>query len=254
MKKEDVNGLELNKGLKLSIFENELFGDVRFVLIDGKLYAVANDILRALDYAESGWRTTISRKCKGVTKCNVLTKGGNQQMNMISQGDIYRLVGGSHLPNAEQFESWVFDTILPTLESDGMYIKGEENTKTEKELLKIAEENLERKMMRKFGKGIRRDFTDTLESNWEIKNPMQYATYTDQLINIPVLGIKSSEYKKKNELPKKSLIRDYVDDESLERIIKQEQDVATLIDFGLDYTKVKELVQNRVDRKVNLKN
>ena len=53
---------------KLSIItkESELFGQVRFTIIDEKEYAVGIDVAKALGYADAS--KTISTKCKGVTK------------------------------------------------------------------------------------------------------------------------------------------------------------------------------------------
>ena len=34
---------------------------------------------------------------------------------------MYRLVGGSHLPAAQRFESWIYDIVLPTIRKHGMY-------------------------------------------------------------------------------------------------------------------------------------
>ena len=109
---------------ELMNFNNELFGEIRFIDKEGKIYAVANDILKALGYAEGNWRTTLSRKCRkeGVAKCNVLTNGGNQKVNCIDEGNIYRLITGSKLPSAEKFESWVMDEVLPQIRQTGGYI------------------------------------------------------------------------------------------------------------------------------------
>ena len=107
---------------QVTIFENNLFGEVRFTEIEGKPYAVANDILEALGYSKGSWRTTLNRKCKGVTKCNILTNGGKQEINLIPEGDIYRLIVGSKLPQAQKFEKWVFDEVLPQIRKTGGYI------------------------------------------------------------------------------------------------------------------------------------
>jgi len=48
---------------ELLIFNNEKFGQVRTVMIDNKPYAVANDIARALGYAEP--KNAVARHCKG---------------------------------------------------------------------------------------------------------------------------------------------------------------------------------------------
>jgi BRO family, N-terminal domain. len=62
---------------------NPLFGEVRFMGIEGKPYALANDVLRTLGYKKGNWSTTLSRKCnpKGVAKCSILTNGGSQMQH-----------------------------------------------------------------------------------------------------------------------------------------------------------------------------
>ncbi|MDS1004982.1 BRO family protein [Clostridium sporogenes] len=109
----------------LQIFKNQDFGMVRMTEINSKPYAVANDVLKALGYAEGSWRTTLSRKCKGVTKCNGLKVNG-VEVNLIPEGDIYRLITGSHLLSAEKFEIWVFDEVLPTIRKTGGYVASED--------------------------------------------------------------------------------------------------------------------------------
>lgn len=43
------------------------------------------------------------------------------EVNVIPEGDIYRLVSHSELPSAEKFETWVCDDVLPTIRKHGMY-------------------------------------------------------------------------------------------------------------------------------------
>ena len=42
-------------------------------------------------------------------------------VSLITEGDMYRLIVNSKLPNAEKFESWVFDEVIPTLRETGEY-------------------------------------------------------------------------------------------------------------------------------------
>lgn len=131
----------------LQIFKNQEFGMVRMTEINNKPYAVANDVLKALGYAEGSWRTTLSRKCKGVTKCNGLKINGIE-VNLIPEGDIYRLITGSHLPKAEKFESWVFDEVLPQIRQTGGYIPTNKDETEEDILAKailIAQKTIENK-------------------------------------------------------------------------------------------------------------
>lgn len=43
-------------------------------------------------------------------------------MLFIPEGDVYRLIARSKLPEAEKFEKWVFDEVLPTIRKTGGYI------------------------------------------------------------------------------------------------------------------------------------
>ena len=42
-------------------------------------------------------------------------------MSFIPEGDVYRLIVGSKLPAAEKFETWLFDTVVPSIRKYGMY-------------------------------------------------------------------------------------------------------------------------------------
>lgn len=108
---------------ELRIFENPEFGNVRTMEIDGKPYFVANDVAKALGYAIP--KDAVARHCKGALKHRYLTDGGEQEVKIIPEGDIYRLVIKSQLPNAEKFERWVFDDVLPTIRKHGLYAMDE---------------------------------------------------------------------------------------------------------------------------------
>ncbi len=108
----------------VQIFENDLFGKVRFVEKNGKQFAVASDVAKALGYKNS--RKAINDHCRRVEKgwCNDSVHR-RIEVNIIPEGDIYRLVARSELPQAEKFESWIFDEVLPTIRKHGVYITDE---------------------------------------------------------------------------------------------------------------------------------
>ena len=110
----------MSKELNIITKESELFGEVRFAIIDEKEYAVGIDVAKALGYADAS--KTISTKCKGVTKMVIPTSGGNQKTSLIPESDIYRLIFGSKLESAEKFQDWVFDEVLPSIRKHGAYI------------------------------------------------------------------------------------------------------------------------------------
>jgi prophage antirepressor-like protein len=104
---------------ELKVFQNEMFGSVRMVNVDGKPYAVANDVAIALGYAKPN--NAINTHCKATLKQGILTNGGNQEMVLIPQGDILRLAVKCNLEGAEKFESWIFDEVVPSVINNGMY-------------------------------------------------------------------------------------------------------------------------------------
>ena len=110
---------------ELKIFENEEFGKIRTVEIDGKPYFSASDVANALGYANP--RKAIIDHCKGVTKCDTPTNSGVQSINFIPEGDIYRLIIRSKLPSADKFEKWVFDEVIPSIRKNGGYIANQES-------------------------------------------------------------------------------------------------------------------------------
>mgnify|MGYP005766760445 CR=1 FL=1 len=118
---------------QVMLFENEDFGQLRMIFIDGKQYFMANDVAKALGYSEP--KNAIARHCKGALKQSYLTNGGEQEVKVIPEGDVYRLIIRSKLPKAEEFEKWVFDEVLPSIRKTGGYIQ-ETNPYSIKEIVK----------------------------------------------------------------------------------------------------------------------
>lgn len=112
---------------ELTIFNSPEFGQVRMVEIGNKPYAVASDVAKALEYAIP--HKAVRDHCKGVLTWNVLTKGGEQQVLVIPEGDIYRLIvkAADQSRNqeikvkAERFERWIFDEVIPSIRNTGSY-------------------------------------------------------------------------------------------------------------------------------------
>lgn len=120
---------------ELEIFKNDEFGEVRTLVINEKPYVLANDVAKALGYKRPA--DAISAHCKGSVKHRYLTNGGEQEAKFIPEGDIYRLIMKSKLPNAEKFESWVMDEVLPTIRKHGAYMTNDviERTLTDPDYL-----------------------------------------------------------------------------------------------------------------------
>lgn len=107
---------------ELEVFSNNEFGEVRTVVIDGKPYFVASDIAKALCYKNTS--KAIKDHCRYVAKRYIphpQSENKTIEVNVISEGDMYRLISHSELPSAEKFESWIFDEVLPSIRKTGTY-------------------------------------------------------------------------------------------------------------------------------------
>lgn len=130
----------------LQIFNSAEFGKVRTVMVDEKIYFIANDVAKALGYKRPA--DAVTSHCKGSVKHRYLTEGGQQEVKIIPEGDIYRLVIKSQLPSAEKFESWVFDEVIPSIRKTGGYISGQENMSDDELMAKallVAQKQIEQR-------------------------------------------------------------------------------------------------------------
>lgn len=105
---------------KIEVFKNEQFGEVRTILKGETLLFCGSDVARALGYSRPN--EAVARHAKGTLKQRILTKGGEQEMLFITEGDVYRLIVRSKLPAAERFEHWLFDEVVPTIRKTGAYM------------------------------------------------------------------------------------------------------------------------------------
>ena len=105
----------------LQIFENDNFGQLRTIDDDGKIMFFATDVAKMLGYAKP--QDAVSRHCRYSVKRGVPHPQGKGtlEVNIIPEGDLYRLITHSKLPAAEKFESWVFDEVLPAIRKTGNY-------------------------------------------------------------------------------------------------------------------------------------
>ena len=103
----------------LKVFSNTEFGELGVMIIDGKEYFPATQCAKILGYVKPA--DAVRVHCKGVFKTQTPTNGGEQTVNYIPEGDLYRLIVKSKLPQAEKFERWVFDEVLPAIRKNGTY-------------------------------------------------------------------------------------------------------------------------------------
>lgn len=103
----------------LKVFENNEFGNLEVLMANGKEYFPATKCAKVLGHENP--ERAVRKYCKGVTKLVTPTDGGFQEINYITEGDLYRLIIRSKLPSAERFERWVMEEVLPSIRKTGSY-------------------------------------------------------------------------------------------------------------------------------------
>lgn len=94
---------------------------IRVQVINDEPWFNGNDIANVLEYTNPRKAILDHCKAKGVTVCDTLTKGGVQKLKYINEGNVYRLIASSKMSKAEDFESWIFDEVLPSIRKKGYY-------------------------------------------------------------------------------------------------------------------------------------
>ncbi|NDO18826.1 phage repressor protein/antirepressor Ant [Lachnospiraceae bacterium MD329] len=113
---------------EIQIFKNSQFGAMRTVQENSKTYFCGSDVAKALGYRNAP--DAIKKHCKfdGIVKCDSVDKIGRKNtLSFISEGNVYRLITHSKLPEAEKFEKWVFDEVLPTIHRTGGYVNNDDS-------------------------------------------------------------------------------------------------------------------------------
>ena len=104
----------------LTVFKNEDFGDIRATLVDNQPYFCLADVCRILDIKNA--RDCRKRlKDKGVASTDTLTEGGLQAMIFVDESNLYRCIFQSRKSEAEKFQDWVTEEVLPEIRKTGSY-------------------------------------------------------------------------------------------------------------------------------------
>ena len=109
---------------EIKIFENEEFGSVRTMEINGEPYFVGKDVATILGYVKP--ENAIANHVDDEDKTTTLIQGtgSNYKSNavIINESGLYSLILSSKLPKAKEFKHWVTSEILPSIRKTGGYL------------------------------------------------------------------------------------------------------------------------------------
>jgi len=90
--------------------------------IEGQPCSVGKDVAERLGYADT--TNAMKQHCNGVVKRHPIIDalGRTQEVRILSEADVLRLILSSKLPSAVKFERWVFEEVLPAIRKSGGYM------------------------------------------------------------------------------------------------------------------------------------
>ena len=103
---------------ELTVFNNEEFGEIRTMTIEGEPWFVAADVCRALDLSNP----TIATSRLDEDERAKFNLGRQGDGTIINESGLYSLVLGSRKPEAKAFKRWITHDIIPTIRKTGGYV------------------------------------------------------------------------------------------------------------------------------------
>lgn len=107
---------------EIRMFNNEKFGSIRIMQINGEPWFVGKDVAVILGYSNP--RAALSRHVDDEDKNTVVNPDGNRgnpNMTIINESGLYSLILSSKLPTAKEFKRWVTSEVPPSIRKTGGY-------------------------------------------------------------------------------------------------------------------------------------
>lgn len=106
----------------ITTFNNEEFGNVRTLTIDGDPWFVGKDIAECLGYSRSTKAVSDHVDEEDIDGIPIQDSIGRMQNTpIINESGVYSLILSSKLESAKKFKKWVTSEVLPSLRKTGTY-------------------------------------------------------------------------------------------------------------------------------------
>lgn len=118
--KRKDNSIHMNE---LIIFNNEEFGEIRTITINGEPWFVGKDVATALGYKDPSSAVSKNVDLEDKTTLLIQQDGSNykSRTTFINESGLYALIFGSKLESAKNFKHWVTSEVLPSIRRTGKY-------------------------------------------------------------------------------------------------------------------------------------
>lgn len=120
-----MTAVSRNSSADIVPFDHPEFGSVRSILIDGKPWFLLTDLARVLAYSRASDAKKNLRDSQVGTAdsrtAHDLGFSSGSVPTVVNESGLYRLMMRSSQPNAEAFQVWIEDEVLPSIRKTGSY-------------------------------------------------------------------------------------------------------------------------------------
>lgn len=105
----------------VTVFNNEEFGEIRTIMLNGTPWFVGKDVAKSLGYANL--KNAVPNHVEEEDKLSTQIEyaGQRREVTVINESGLYCLIMSSKLPSARKFKRWVTSEVLPALRQTGSY-------------------------------------------------------------------------------------------------------------------------------------
>lgn len=133
------------------LFNNEEFGDLMTITVNGAVWFKAKDVASMLGYKNTNVAVIDHVDALDKIVYRLQTEYGEKDTVFINESGLYRMIFSSKLQKAEQFTRWVTYEVLPSIRRHGAYMSNEviEKTLTDPDfIIKLANQLKEERTKR----------------------------------------------------------------------------------------------------------
>jgi len=112
---------------KLTLFQNDKFGNIRVFIRNEEFWFVAKDISDILKYSETN---AMTKRLDSDEIISDKLEGMNMKSTLINESGLYNAIIGSKLPEAKLFKKWITSEVLPSIHKHGVYMTEDAIEKT----------------------------------------------------------------------------------------------------------------------------
>lgn len=147
---------------EIKVFENDAFGSVRTMDMEGEVWFVGKDVAEILGYTNPSKALADHVDEEDKLNNESLSSLGQRGGWLINESGLYSLVLSSKLPTAKQFKRWITKEVIPSIRKTGGYFATPKTYVEALRALADAEEEKERLALENEEMKPKAEFYDTV--------------------------------------------------------------------------------------------